>query len=670
MSDDTNTRKGKRTPVTLKIKFKSATLDQFIERYSVDVSHGGIFIRTKDPLAVGTELKFEFQLQDASPLIAGEGVVVWTRDPEGARPGVAPGMGVRFDKLSPDSSDVLGRILKEKARTESQAEEFDSGSEEATRVGDVQSLAAADTPGGMGAASPSQSFEGTSHDKTPLPNPMPFHAADDFSEDAFDQPTRVAALDTSLLAQAAGQDPGDLPPDEEWSAEAAATDGGNQSVIPATGTAEPRAGTQQGVGDEAPPPPDGSAAAEPSGQTADQPPTDELPSGADPVPDETASEPAAAPTPVAAAAPVAAATPAAAAPATPAPAAAAPATPAPAAKPPVARPLPIDDEETLVPAKKSRGGLIAAILVLGVAAAGAYFFLSRTANVVPAPVVVDEPDAASDVVAAVEPPPVEVISDAAVDEPVADATPAMVQLSVTTTPPGARVSVNGALKEGMTPMTLELPPGEDVVVGVARTCYQAASREVTVTDELAPLEVELEPLPRVLVVTSDPPKARVDVNGKRRGQTPARIRLNASESAGELAISASRRGYEDAQTTVAPGAECTEDGGVAVITAELTLDKKERPRPTVVERPEPPRPEPVRPTPRPRPEPEPEPAPAADPEPDRVIPPALRPVTPVTPKPDAAPAPGPQPRPEPRTPEPTPTPTPPADEHTPDWASE
>ena len=66
---DPNTRQGKRTPVTLKIKFKSETLEQFIERYAVDVSQGGIFIRTKEPLAVGTQMKFEFQLRDASPLI-------------------------------------------------------------------------------------------------------------------------------------------------------------------------------------------------------------------------------------------------------------------------------------------------------------------------------------------------------------------------------------------------------------------------------------------------------------------------------------------------------------------------------------------------------------------------------------------------------------------------
>src|SRR3954469_11228633 len=113
---DTNTRQGKRTPVTLKIKFKSETLEQFIERYAVDVSQGGIFIRTKEPLAVGTQMKFEFQLRDASPLIAGEGTVVWTRENDPSRPAIAPGMGVRFDRLADGSQGILERILTEKAK--------------------------------------------------------------------------------------------------------------------------------------------------------------------------------------------------------------------------------------------------------------------------------------------------------------------------------------------------------------------------------------------------------------------------------------------------------------------------------------------------------------------------------------------------------------------------
>src|SRR5438270_4392787 len=108
-----------RVPVNLRIKFRSETIEQFVERYAVDVSRGGIFIRTREPLAVGTQLKFDFQLQDTSPLMAGEGTVVWIREHDPARAGVTPGMGVRFDKLTPVSQPVLEKILTDKAARES-----------------------------------------------------------------------------------------------------------------------------------------------------------------------------------------------------------------------------------------------------------------------------------------------------------------------------------------------------------------------------------------------------------------------------------------------------------------------------------------------------------------------------------------------------------------------
>ncbi|HZL16237.1 MAG TPA: TIGR02266 family protein, partial [Polyangia bacterium] len=105
-----------RGPTNLRIKFRSASVEQFIERYAVDVSRGGIFIRTREPLAVGTRLKLEFQLQDATPLLAGEGTVVWIREPDPLRGNATPGMGVRFDKLTPESQPTLEKILAEKTR--------------------------------------------------------------------------------------------------------------------------------------------------------------------------------------------------------------------------------------------------------------------------------------------------------------------------------------------------------------------------------------------------------------------------------------------------------------------------------------------------------------------------------------------------------------------------
>jgi uncharacterized protein (TIGR02266 family) len=110
------TDKDTRGPVNLRIKFRSESLQQFIERYGVDVSRGGIFIRTREPLPVGTRLKLDFQLVDTAPLFQGDGTVVWIREHDASRAGVTPGMGVRFDRLSQESQTTLDTILEEKIR--------------------------------------------------------------------------------------------------------------------------------------------------------------------------------------------------------------------------------------------------------------------------------------------------------------------------------------------------------------------------------------------------------------------------------------------------------------------------------------------------------------------------------------------------------------------------
>jgi uncharacterized protein (TIGR02266 family) len=128
--------KAPRAPTNLRIKFRSANVEQFIERYSVDVSRGGIFIRTREPLPVGSRLKLEFQLLDAAPLLSGEGTVTWIRAADPARADLTPGMAVRFDKLTPNSQATLDKILAEKAAREQRgASMAGSGGEMAVRRG-------------------------------------------------------------------------------------------------------------------------------------------------------------------------------------------------------------------------------------------------------------------------------------------------------------------------------------------------------------------------------------------------------------------------------------------------------------------------------------------------------------------------------------------------------
>jgi uncharacterized protein (TIGR02266 family) len=248
---DPNTRQGKRTPVTLKIKFKSETIEQFIERYAVDVSQGGIFIRTKEPLAVGTQMRFEFQLRDASPLIAGEGTVVWTRENDPSRPAIAPGMGVRFDRLAEGSQTVLERILAEKAKQAPQ------------RTGETTTKPPlfTDTPTRVAPlpvqeallGSPKRQSDGFHDQGTPLPKPMPFHSdAEDFDEQAFEEATKVRALD-ELIAQTAegnselgGGNTAIIPPDELAARRVAAARA--DSTLADNGAAAPFGGLPVGTG--------------------------------------------------------------------------------------------------------------------------------------------------------------------------------------------------------------------------------------------------------------------------------------------------------------------------------------------------------------------------------------------------------------------------------------
>jgi uncharacterized protein (TIGR02266 family) len=103
-------RKDRRAPSSLKVKYKSATVDEFIEQFGSDISRGGIFIKTKKPLDTGALLKFEFQLQGGAAVIHGVGRVAWRRAEERARADLPAGMGIKFIKLDDQSRAVIERV--------------------------------------------------------------------------------------------------------------------------------------------------------------------------------------------------------------------------------------------------------------------------------------------------------------------------------------------------------------------------------------------------------------------------------------------------------------------------------------------------------------------------------------------------------------------------------
>lgn len=241
-------RTASRSPVTLKIKFKSTTLEQFIERYSVDISHGGIFIRTKEPLPVGTNLRFEFQLKDASPLITGDGTVVWTRDFDPGRSGVAPGMGVRFDRLPAESQEVLDQILAHKtAKIGKTAEAGFLDTPTKVAFGNVPTVV---TPkeiiDGLAQAEARRTLVGVgpvrSEDHTPLPRPLPFHQdLDEFPDEALEEATKVASLEGLARRSAQPQEEAGAVPFGKSLDEEVTVERRRMSSRPPVSTAQPKA---------------------------------------------------------------------------------------------------------------------------------------------------------------------------------------------------------------------------------------------------------------------------------------------------------------------------------------------------------------------------------------------------------------------------------------------
>src|SRR5512146_2118109 len=106
------TRKDPRAKVlTMTVRYKSATLDEFIEHHSHDISRGGMFIKTPSPFPPGTLLKFEVRIADEQKVMQGVGRVVWKREAGSTAPDSPSGMGVKFIKLDDDSKTVIDQLV-------------------------------------------------------------------------------------------------------------------------------------------------------------------------------------------------------------------------------------------------------------------------------------------------------------------------------------------------------------------------------------------------------------------------------------------------------------------------------------------------------------------------------------------------------------------------------
>ena len=99
--DDDDKRQDER--VTINKEFES--FDAFIHEYVTNISRTGVFVKSKQPLPVGTRVNLRFTvIMDDIETIEGVGEVVRVEsDP--------PGMGVVFTQLSQYSKHLIDRLL-------------------------------------------------------------------------------------------------------------------------------------------------------------------------------------------------------------------------------------------------------------------------------------------------------------------------------------------------------------------------------------------------------------------------------------------------------------------------------------------------------------------------------------------------------------------------------
>jgi hypothetical protein len=102
-------------PVALRCALDYPDADAFIASYGRNVSAQGIFLPSREPVAVGTTVRFELELHNGRLLLRGEGGVVFHLPFNPAQPAQLHGLALRWLRLDADSQLLVERLLAYKA---------------------------------------------------------------------------------------------------------------------------------------------------------------------------------------------------------------------------------------------------------------------------------------------------------------------------------------------------------------------------------------------------------------------------------------------------------------------------------------------------------------------------------------------------------------------------
>lgn len=122
MSSQESRKDPRRKILNLTVRYKSATVAEFVEDYSYDISRGGLFIKTTKPFPTGTLLKFEVRIGEEQTVIDGVGRVAWRRERTlGANK--PAGMGIKFIRIADECVSLIQKAVDQHEGADGQFEE-------------------------------------------------------------------------------------------------------------------------------------------------------------------------------------------------------------------------------------------------------------------------------------------------------------------------------------------------------------------------------------------------------------------------------------------------------------------------------------------------------------------------------------------------------------------
>ena len=107
-------RQEPRVPKTLSLTYKDR--QSFVNAYSTNISGGGLFVKTDNPLPKGENFLLKLQLPDIGQNLSIQCQVVWNRKPGDTAKAGPNGMGIRFLEMDDKDVQVLRRYVQEITR--------------------------------------------------------------------------------------------------------------------------------------------------------------------------------------------------------------------------------------------------------------------------------------------------------------------------------------------------------------------------------------------------------------------------------------------------------------------------------------------------------------------------------------------------------------------------